>query len=76
MLLRRLGVGLLFAVVAFILSAVASYFLVLEYSSNMHDRSVEAAMTSVFFYGPVGAVFGFVAGAIAGGRRSKRGNRG
>jgi len=76
LLLRRLGFGLLFAVVAFIVVAVASYFLVLEYSSNTHDRSIEAAMTSVFFCGPVGAVAGFVVGMIAGGRRSKRGNGG
>lgn len=69
MLLRRLGFGALFAVAAFIAAAIASYFLILQLSSNVHDRSVEAAMTSVFFFGPIGAVVGFVAGAIFGGRR-------
>jgi len=68
--LRRLGFGLLFAAVGFVLVAIASYFLVLEFSSNVHDRSVEAAMTSVFFFGPIGAIIGFVAGAIFGGRRT------
>jgi hypothetical protein len=29
----------------------------------MHDRSVEASMTSMFFFEPVGAVLGFVGGA-------------
>jgi hypothetical protein len=29
----------------FILAAIASYFLILGFSSNTHDRSVEAAMT-------------------------------
>jgi hypothetical protein len=69
MLLRRLGFGLLFAVAGFILAAIASYFLILGFSSNTHDRSVEAAMTSAFFFGPVGGVIGFVVGAIFGGRR-------
>jgi hypothetical protein len=69
-MLRRLGFGWLFAAVGFILVAIASYFLVLELSSNVHDRSVEAAMTSVFFYGPIGADIGFAMGAIFGGRRT------
>ena len=69
-MLRRIGFGLLFAVMGFIVAAVASYFLILEFSSNVHDRSVEAAMTSVFFFGPVGALAGLVGGVIFGGRRS------
>ena len=69
MLLRRLGFGLLFAVAGFIVAAIASYFLILGFSSNMHDRSVEAAMTSAFFFGPVGSVIAFVGGVIFGGRR-------
>ena len=70
MLLRRLGFGLLFAVAGFILAAIASYFLILELSSNLHDRSVEAAMPSAFFFGPVGGAIGLIAGAIFGGRRA------
>jgi hypothetical protein len=53
----------------YILAAVASYFLVLQLSSNSHDRELEAAMTSAFFAGPVGAVLAFVTGVIRGGRR-------
>jgi hypothetical protein len=70
--MKRFGTGLLCAVVGYIAVAVASYFLVLEFSSNRHDRSVEAAMTSVFFYGPVGAVLAFIAGIVAGGRGKSR----
>lgn len=67
--MRRFGIGLLCAIVAYIAVAIASYFLVLELSSNRHDRDLEAAMSSVFFYGPIGAVVAFIAGAIAGGRK-------
>ena len=69
MLLRRLGFGLLFALAGLVLAAIASYFLIMALSSNVHDRSVEAAMTSAFFFGPIGAVIGFVVGAIFAGRR-------
>lgn len=53
---------LLFALVGYGIAAVAGYFLVMSLSSNRHDRAVEAAMTAVFFIGPIGAL---VAGAIA-----------
>ena len=68
-MLRRLGFGLLFALVAFFGAAFASYFLISTFSSNMHDRSVVVAMTSMFFFGPAGAVLGFIGGWIFGGRR-------
>jgi hypothetical protein len=68
-LLRRLGFGLLFALAGLVLATIASYFLIMALSSNVHDRSVEAAMTSAFFFGPIGAVVGFIAGAIYAGRR-------
>ncbi len=48
--------------------AVAGYFLVGLLSSNTHDRSVEAAMTSVFVLGPLGALVAIVVGII----RSRR----
>jgi len=48
--------------------AFAGYFLIDWFSSNTYDRSVEAAMTSVFFFGPLGAVLGFVIGFVLGGR--------
>ena len=66
---RRLGFGVLFGLLAFLAGALASYFLVLGFSSNVHDRSGEAAMTSVFFYGPAAGLIGFVAGLAFGGRK-------
>jgi hypothetical protein len=67
---RRFGFGLLFGIVGYIIAAVASYVLMLQFSSNTHDRSVEAGMTSAFFFGPIGALIAFVVGVIRGGRRA------
>ena len=33
-------------------------------SSNTHDRSLEAAMSSIFVFGPIGAVVGFLVGFL------------
>lgn len=69
--MRRFGSALLFGVAAYAVAAVAGYFLVGQFSSNVHDRSVEAGMTSVFFLGPIGGAAGFVAGLIKGSRPPK-----
>lgn len=53
---------LLFAVVGFVVAAGVGYFLVSTLSSNRHDRSLEAIMTSLFVIGPIGAI---VAGVVA-----------
>jgi hypothetical protein len=59
--MKRLGRGLLGALVGFVLSTVISFVLVSHFSPR-HDREMEAAMTSFFFYGPVGACLAFLAG--------------
>ena len=68
--MKRFAIGLLSAVGGYVLAAFAGYFLIDWFSSNMHDRSVEAAMTSVFAFGPLGAVIGFIVGFIVSGRVS------
>jgi hypothetical protein len=68
--MRRFGIGLLCALAGYAIAAFAGYFLIMQFSPNVHDRSVEAGMTSVFFLGPVGAVIGFVIGIALSGRRS------
>jgi predicted membrane metal-binding protein len=70
--MKRFGIAVLFAIVGYLVAAVASYFLVGLLSSNVHDRSVEAAMTSAFVFGPIGAVVAFVAGLIRGGRSAAK----
>jgi len=66
--MKRVAIGLLCAVGGYIVVALVGYFLVDWFSSNVHDRSVEAAMTSVFVFGSFGAVVGFVVGFVLGGR--------
>jgi len=66
--MKRLGIGLLCALGGYFVGAVAGYFLIEWFSSNMHDRSVEAAMTSAFFCGPLGAAVAFIVGFIWSGR--------
>jgi uncharacterized BrkB/YihY/UPF0761 family membrane protein len=62
--LKRFGIGLLCGVAVYIVVALASYFLIEQFSSNRHDREPEAAMTSVLFFGPIGAVLAFVVGVV------------
>ena len=66
--MRRFGIALLYAVIGYVIAAIAAYLLVGWLSPNQHDRSIEAAMTSVFFFGPVGAVLAFIVGFIRAGR--------
>lgn len=68
--MKRFGIGLLGAVGVYLIVALVGYFMIDWLSSNMHDRSVEAAMTSAFVLGPLGALIGFVAGFVLGGRPS------
>ncbi|MEO8005674.1 MAG: hypothetical protein ABI771_12255 [Betaproteobacteria bacterium] len=68
--MRRFGIGVLCGIGGYLLAAVAGYFLIEVLSSNGHDRSVEAGMTSVFFFGPLGGLIAFIVGVIFGGRRT------
>lgn len=52
--------SLLIAAIAYVVAAVAGYFLVMKLSSNTHDKSMEATMTSAFILGPIAAVIAFI----------------
>jgi hypothetical protein len=69
--MKRFAIAVLFALVGYLFAAIAGYFLIGMLSSNSHDGSVEAAMTSAFVLGPLGAVVAFVIGFIRGGRSSR-----
>ena len=68
--MKRFGIALAWGIGAYVVAAFAGYWLVEGLSSNRHDRSVEAAMTSVFVLGPLGGIIGFIAG-LAKGRRKE-----
>jgi hypothetical protein len=63
-LLRRLGIGFLCAILSYPIGVVVGMVLISQCSTNVHDRSVEAAMTGAFFVGPLAAVIGFVIGLV------------
>jgi len=73
--MKRVGIVLLYAAGGYLCSAAVGYFLVDLLSSNTHDRSVEAAMTSAFVLGPLGAFIAIVVGIIRSRRRAGRGVR-
>jgi lipid-A-disaccharide synthase-like uncharacterized protein len=59
----RAGRAMLWTIIGYVSVAFVAYWLVLWFSSSA-DRELEAAMTSVFFFGPVGAIIGFIAGLL------------
>jgi len=67
--MKRLAVGLLFGAVGYILVALASFFLLLQLSSE--DRDIEAKMASGFIFGPIAGIIAFAMGVIRGGRSGK-----
>lgn len=65
--MKRLLITLLAAATGCAAFAVSGYAAVSLLSSNTHDRALEAAMTAVFVFGPIGAIVG----ALVGARRSR-----
>lgn len=68
---KRMVVGLLWGICGYVVAVEASYFLILLLSSNMHDRSLVAAMNSAFVFGPGGAVASFAVCMVRMGRRRR-----
>ena len=62
--MRRFLVGLLWAVPGYVVGAFGGGYAVSVLSSNTHDRSLEAAMTGAFLFGPLAAVLAFIIGAV------------
>jgi hypothetical protein len=63
-MLRSLAFGFAWALVGYLIGAFGGGWLVTKLSSNVHDRSTEAAMTGAFVYGPVLALIAFIAGFL------------
>ena len=70
--MRRLGVGLLWAVAGYVAGAIAGVLLVNALSTNSFDRSMEAVMTGAFATGPLVALLAFVIGAVRSAPRRTR----
>ncbi|MBC7571858.1 MAG: hypothetical protein H7319_19330 [Spirosoma sp.] len=60
--MKYVGIGFLFGLAGYILTALLSYYLIGKFSGNSHDRGVEASMTSMFVFGPIGFVLAFIGG--------------
>ena len=63
-MLKHILIGLLASVVGYVLVAVITYFLIMRFSSNTHDRQMEAATTSVIILGPLAGILAFVVGYL------------
>ena len=62
--MRRFVIAVLAAIAGYVAGAVAGYFAIIGFSSNTHDRSLEAAMTAAFAFGPLGALAAIAAAMI------------
>lgn len=63
-MLKRILLGLLWAVPGYLVGAVGGGYLVYALSANQYDRSLEAEMTGAFFFGPLAALIAFIVGAV------------
>ena len=61
--MKCFAIGMLGAVAGFFLLALCSYAAIQLFSSNTHDRAMEAAMTAFFVAGPLGGLIGGILGA-------------
>lgn len=66
--MKRFGIGLGYSLLGYVGMALLGYVAVGQFSTNVHDRQLEAAMTAAFVTGPLGAVIGFIVGFMRGGR--------
>ena len=69
--MRRFLIALLGVPVGYVVFAFAGYWAIQLLSTNAFDRSLEASMTAAFVIGPAGAIVGFAAGLIFGGKKPK-----
>jgi len=63
-MLRHFGIGVAWAVGGYVIGVGVCWLLISCFSSNTHDRSMEAVMTAFFAAGPAAAILAFVAGVV------------
>ena len=59
-MLKFIGITLITALVGYAFGVMAGIFIVNNFSTNVQDKPLELAMTSIFFFGPVGALMGLI----------------
>ena len=62
--MKYICISFLSGIAGFAILAFLSYYLIGKFSSNGHDRGVEASMTSIFVLGPIGFILGCIIGYI------------
>lgn len=75
-MVKRVVIAIACSLAAYVVAAFVSYVLIQELSSNAHDRGMEAAVTSAFVFGPLGALVAFAIGFVRAGRNPTRPERG
>jgi hypothetical protein len=60
--MHRIAKVFLGLIVGYVIGALLGAAGTQMFSTNAHDKSLEVAMTSIFFFGPAGAVLGAFAG--------------
>ncbi|MFN0120081.1 MAG: hypothetical protein ACKV2V_06235 [Blastocatellia bacterium] len=53
---KIIGLSIVAAIGGYVAGFIVGMILINRFSSNTHDRSMEAAMTSAFVIGPLGAI--------------------
>jgi hypothetical protein len=72
--MRRFLLVVLGFVLGYPVFAFAGYWAIEALSGNRFDRRVEASMTALFVFGPIGALIGLIAGLVL--FRARRGSAG
>ena len=65
-MLRRLSFGFVGAVLGYVVGLFGGMAVISLFSENHFDRSMEAAMTGAFVFGPIVALVGLVVGVLRG----------
>jgi len=68
--MKTFGLGVLAALGGYVIGMLSGMFLIEAFSSNRHDRSVEAAMTGAFVIGPLMAVVAVIVVLVVRARRA------
>ena len=68
--MKTFGLAILAALGGYLIGLLSGMFLVEAFSSNRHDRSLEAAMTGAFVIGPLMAVVAVIVAVVIRSRRA------